>query len=194
MLPSKIEDFPKLWPSKRPSKFHPFSHRFLIDFGSVLVSNMGPSWEPRRLKIRKNGPQKFRRWLQKAVRNMIFLQNIVLNCFDIDFLGGRARFSKIFGWFWEVLGLVWECFRLLLLGGLRSPRPPQTLGMFSAAFINFGMIFELLGLLWACFRLLLLGGLRGMFSVALAGGLSMLFCTYAARIRKLAKDEKPNKD
>jgi len=55
MLASKIEDFSKLWPSKRPSKFHLFLHRFSIDFGSVLTSNMGPSWEPRRLKIRKIG-------------------------------------------------------------------------------------------------------------------------------------------
>ena len=85
-------------------------------------------------------------------------------------------------------------FSAALAGVATPPQTTPPLGMFSAAFTNFGMIFELLGLLWACFRLLLLGGLRGMFSVALAGGLSMLFCTYAARIRKLAKDEKPNKD
>ena len=55
MLASQIEDFSNFWPSKRPSKFHRFLHRFFIDFSSVLASNMGPSWEPRRLKIRKNG-------------------------------------------------------------------------------------------------------------------------------------------
>ena len=58
MLASKIEDFPKVWPSKSRSKFYHFLYRFFIDFGSVLASNMGPSWGPRRLKIRKNGPPK----------------------------------------------------------------------------------------------------------------------------------------
>ena len=38
LLASQIEDFAILWPSKRPSKFHPFSHRFFIDLGSVLAS------------------------------------------------------------------------------------------------------------------------------------------------------------
>ena len=57
MLASKIEDVTKFWPSKRPSKFHPFSHRFFIDFGSILASNMDPLWGPRRLQIRKNGSQ-----------------------------------------------------------------------------------------------------------------------------------------
>ena len=42
-------------------------------------------------------------------------------------LGGvRARFSMIFGWFLELLGLLWACFRPLLLGGLRPPRPPRS--------------------------------------------------------------------
>ena len=102
----------------------------------------------------------------------------------LDLLRFLDDFSSFLAYFGHVFGC--SCW-----GGY-APAPP--LGMFKAAFIIFGMIFELLGLLWACFRLLLLGRLRGMFSVALAGGLSMLFCTYAARIRKLAKDEKPNKD
>ena len=32
----------------------------------------------------------------------------------------------IFGWFFELLGLLWACFRLLLLGGLRPSRPTRS--------------------------------------------------------------------
>ena len=123
MLASKIEDFLKLWPSKRPSKFHPFSHRFFIDFGSVLASNMGPSWEPRRLKIRKNGSQNFSCSSPRAVLDT----EHPIRPFWHRFWGVRARFSKIFGWFFELLGLLWTCFRLLLLGGLRPPQTPPLL-------------------------------------------------------------------
>ena len=50
---------------------------FLINFGSVLASNMGASWGPRRLQIRKNGAKKIRCSPPKSVLNTIFLQNIV---------------------------------------------------------------------------------------------------------------------
>ena len=49
----KLKIFLNFWVSKMLSKLHRFSHRFFIDFGSVLASNMGPSWGPRRLQIRK---------------------------------------------------------------------------------------------------------------------------------------------
>ena len=71
MLAFKIEDFPKLWSSKRPSKFHRFSHRLFVDFSSVFASNMGPSWEPRRSKIDVEMASKFDQFL-KASWNTIF--------------------------------------------------------------------------------------------------------------------------
>ena len=74
-----------------------FWHRFFIDFGSVLVSNMGPSWEPKRRKIRKNGAQG--KWCSppKSVLKIILLDNLVYDRFGVDFGGGRARFFKILG-------------------------------------------------------------------------------------------------
>ena len=54
----KIVVFPKFWLSKRASKIRRFSDRFFLDFGSLLGPKMGPSWEPRRLQIRKNTSQK----------------------------------------------------------------------------------------------------------------------------------------
>ena len=124
MLASKIEDFLKLWPSKRPSKIHHFLHRSFIDFGSVLASNMGPSWEPRRLKFRKNGFQKMLCCHSVMDLKTIFLQNIVLDRFGIDFGRSGLHFRRFLDEFRKLLGLLWACFRLLLLGGLRPPDNP----------------------------------------------------------------------
>ena len=41
-------------------KGHRFSHRFFIGFGHVLASNLELLWDPRRPKIRKNGPKRKR--------------------------------------------------------------------------------------------------------------------------------------
>ena len=97
MLASKIKDFSIFGGSKRPLKIHLFSHRFFIDFGSILASNMGPSWGPRRLKIRKNGPKKFRGSPSLLDPNTTLLLDLVSDGFGIDFEGVRARFSEIFG-------------------------------------------------------------------------------------------------
>ena len=103
MLASKIEDFSIFGGSKRPSKFHLFLHRFFIDFGSVLASNMGPSWGPRRPKIRKNGSKKLFRSSPFAVLETNLLLKTVQEPLGLDFWGVRARFSMIFGWFFELL-------------------------------------------------------------------------------------------
>ena len=104
MLPSKIEDLPIFAGSKRPSKFHLFWHRFFIDFGSVLASNMGPSWEPRRLKIEKMAPKKRSRCTPRAVLNT----NLLLKTFQeptcLDFGGVRTRSSVIF---WVICWVSW---------------------------------------------------------------------------------------
>ena len=124
MLPSKIEDFPKLWPSKRPSKFHAFLHRFFIDFGSVLASNMEASWEPRRLKFRKNGFQNLSRSSPRAVLDTNLLLKIAQGSLGIDFEGQRwifNDFGMIFRTSWLTLGmcspaLSWLGFRCSWLG------------------------------------------------------------------------------
>ena len=88
----KLIIFLNFYVSKMPSKLHRFSHRFFIDFGSVLASNLAPSWKPRRPKIQKNGFQKLSCCSPRAVRNTIFLVNTVLDRFGIDFGRVRARF------------------------------------------------------------------------------------------------------
>ena len=62
-------NLPPCWPPKSKifrnyvlprglQNFIVFGCRFFIDLGSILASNMDPSWGPRQLKIRKNGPPK----------------------------------------------------------------------------------------------------------------------------------------
>ena len=97
MLASKIEGFPIFGGSKRPSKFHLFLHRFFIDFGSILASNMGRSWEPRRLKIRKNGPKILEGSSPGGVLDTNLFLKTVQEPLGLDFGGVRARFSEIFG-------------------------------------------------------------------------------------------------
>ena len=119
MLPSKIEDFQIFGGSKRPSKSHPFLYRIFIDFGSVLASNMGPSWEPRRLKIRK----KIGMELQKIFMELLFFGSEYEPAFEDRSRASWPRFwggsGLDFRWFLddfsELLGLLWACFRLLFL-------------------------------------------------------------------------------
>ena len=107
MLPSKIEDFPIFGPSKRPLKFHRFSHRFFIDFGSVLASNMGPSWGPRRSKFEKMA-SKTRRAAPKE-------QFLIRSCFWTSFktilalilAGSRLDFRRFLDDFWRLLAYFW---------------------------------------------------------------------------------------
>ncbi len=126
MLASKIEDFPIFGGSKRPSKFHLFLHRFFIDFGSVLASNMGPSWEPRRLKIRKNGSKILGGSSPRAALDTNLLLKTVQEPLGLDFGGGQG---SIFDDFWMIFGTSW-----------------LTLGMFSAALSCLGFRCSWLGL------------------------------------------------
>ena len=77
--------------------FETYGHRFVIDFGSVLASNMDPSWGPRRLKIRKLGPKKLSRSSIRRVLDMSLLFERVLDRLGLDFGGVRGRFSYVFG-------------------------------------------------------------------------------------------------
>ena len=72
-------------------------HRFFIDFESILASNMGPSWEPRRLKIRKNGLLKLLRMDLYLAVNTTLLLDLVLDRLGLHFEGVRARFLEVFG-------------------------------------------------------------------------------------------------
>ena len=112
MLASKIEDFPIFGGSKRPSKFHLFLHRIFIDFGSVLASNMGPSWEPRRLKILKNIVQDLYGSSLLLGLNTNLLLKAVQEPSGLDFLRVRVRFSMIlddFSSFLAYFGHVFGC-------------------------------------------------------------------------------------
>ena len=58
---------------------------------------MGPSWEPRRLKIRKNGLLKFLRQDFYLVVNKTLLLDLVLDRLGLHFGGVRAGFLEVFG-------------------------------------------------------------------------------------------------
>ena len=119
MLASKIEDVTKLWPSKKPSDFHCFSYRLLIDVGSVLASKMEPSWRPRRLEIRKSGSKKCKCTPSKSGSEYHLASEHRLRTFWHRFSGGQGSIFKDF----------WMIFRASWL----------TLGIFSAALANFAM-------------------------------------------------------
>ena len=127
MLPSKIEDFPILGGSKRPSKFHLFLHRFFIDFGSVLASNMGPSWGPRRLKIQCCGLLKVFRRSPRTLLDTSLLLERVPDSLGIDF--GRGQ-GSIFQDFWMIFRASWltlGMFSAALAGGTAHPISSPTL-------------------------------------------------------------------
>ena len=115
-----------LWSPKRPSKFDLFSHRFFIDFGSVLASNMGPSWEPRRLKIRINSSQKSSR---SSPRAFLIRSSFRTSSKSVlaSILGGQGSifkdFSMIFRASWLTLGM----FSAALAGGATPPQTPPLL-------------------------------------------------------------------
>ena len=134
MLPSKIEDFPIFGGSKRLSKFHAFLHRFFWHLGSVLASNMGPSWGPRRLKIRKKGSKNLGRSSPRAVLDTNLLLKTVQEPLGLDFWGGQG---SIFDDFWMIFGTSWltlAMFSAALAGGA-SPR-------FALVFVVLGEVFS----------------------------------------------------
>ena len=57
-----------------------------------MTSNSGPTWPPRRPKIRKNGSKKFPCSSQKRVRNTTFNFNTVLDRLGLDFGGSWGGF------------------------------------------------------------------------------------------------------
>ena len=117
-------NLPPCWPLKSKifrflevprglQNFIVFGYRFFIDFGSILASNMGPSWGPRRLKIQKLGPNQSLRSPPLLVLNTFFLQNLVFDRFGLDFGGVRGRFLEdfwmIFGGFLAYFGHAFGC-------------------------------------------------------------------------------------
>ena len=96
MLASKIEVFSIYGSSKRPSKIHLFSHRFFIDLGSVLASNMYPFWEPRRLKSDTHAPQKFERYSQERFCIRLCYWTPFNNLLALIFCGSWLDFRKFF--------------------------------------------------------------------------------------------------
>ena len=120
MLASKIADFPKLWPSKRPSKFHRFPYRFFIDLGSVLASNMGI--------LGAKTAQNSEKWLQKVgtvlpKSSTNLCLKTVQEPFGLDFWRGQGWFFDdlwmIFWTVWLTLGM----FSAALAGGATLPGP-----------------------------------------------------------------------
>ena len=105
MLASQIKDFSNFWGSKRHSKFDLFSDRFFIDFGSVLASNLGPTWGPGRLKIGKMAPKIW----EGAPQERFWIQTCVWRPF-------KSLLASMFYDFWMIFRTSW-----------------LTLGMFSAA-------------------------------------------------------------
>ena len=123
MLPSKIEDFPIFGSSKRPSKFHRFwasiFYRFWVHLGLQHGTILGAK-TPQNLK---NGIQQSWGSPPLLVLNTIFLQNLVLNRFGLDFGGVRGRFLedfwRIFGGFLAYFGHAFGC-------SCWGATPPQT--------------------------------------------------------------------
>ena len=72
---------------------------FRIDLLAVLAANLGPSWEPRWLGIRKNTLEKFRRSDPKEDPNTILLLSL------------GALLASIFGGQGSIFGDVWKMFR-----------------------------------------------------------------------------------
>ena len=95
--------------------------RIDIDVGSISASDLGPSLGPRRLNIRHNGGETFKSHALRAVLNTTLFFNMVSERFGFDFGGQGSIFGDLL--MLHIPGLFWACIRLLLLGGLRPPRP-----------------------------------------------------------------------
>ena len=107
--PRKSKIFRFLGVPRGVQNFMLFWHRFFIDLGSVLASNMGPSWEPRRLKIRKNGPKILRGTTPRAALNTNLLLKGVQEPLGLDFGGGQGSIFDDFWIFLAYFGHVFGC-------------------------------------------------------------------------------------
>ena len=153
MLASQIKDFSKKSVSKRPSKFYLFCHRFFIDFGSVLASNMELSWGARWLKIRKNGSKNLGRCLPKSGSENDAISTSILERLGSafggqdgpktsNFRGVRVWFCGFFDDFSNVLTYYGHVFSCSCWGGYAPPDPPAPdlvfvfLGKFIIQFAN----------------------------------------------------------
>ena len=96
MLASKIEDIPIFGGSKRPSKFHRFWASIFYRFWVHLGLQHGPILGPKTAQNPKNGLPNICGSPPLFVRNTIFLQNLVLNRFGVDFGGVLGRFLEDF--------------------------------------------------------------------------------------------------
>ena len=123
-LPKSTKNAPKSDP-KRHQNFDRFLHRFFIDFGSVLASNLGPTWGPRRLQNQKKASKTLRCSSPRAVRNVTLLLNTVLGRLGSVLASNLALFWAILAPFWAVLAPSWLRFGFetpLLIANLRAPR------------------------------------------------------------------------
>ena len=89
------------------SIFYRFWLRLGLQHGAILGAKTAQNL--------KRWYQKFGAVLSKSGSGHDLAFNIVQDRVGIDFEGLRGRFSQIFGSFFEHLGLLWVCFRLLLL-------------------------------------------------------------------------------
>ena len=92
ILAQKSTKFQQKVDLKKHQNFDRFWYRYFIDFGANLASNLGPTWRPRRPKIRKNGSKKLSWCSQNRVRNTTFNFNTVLDRLGLDFGGSWGGF------------------------------------------------------------------------------------------------------
>ena len=129
MLPSKnTQIFFENWASKRLSNFIVFLIHFVIDVGSVLALSWPPTWihlkgqdnlKSEKLASDKSSaaPQE-RLWIQPCFWRPF--KNLLASMFG----GSGLDCQRVWDDFFELPGLLWTCFRLLLLGGYAPPDPP----------------------------------------------------------------------
>ena len=130
MLASKIEDFSKNSASKRPSKFYLFWHRFFIDFGSILASNMGLLGRQDGSESEKMGPKSWHDGLPRALlircsfrTSFMTVLASILGGLGVDFLRFWDDFGRLLAYFGHVFGC--SCW-----GGY-APQTPPLLTWFS---------------------------------------------------------------
>ena len=131
MLASKIEDFPKLWPSKRPSKFHRFWASIFYRFWVHLGLQHGPILGAKTASNSKIGPKNFRMEVHKNGSGYELAFREGSGPSWPRFWGGPGSISggfwMIFGSFLAYFGHVFGCS---CWGGYAPPDPPALVLVF----------------------------------------------------------------